>query len=538
MPTKRAGVTTWLPRLDEFATSFEFPSWDNMDYPCGAMRATGFLRPRGWVLAFEAVTCPRIDSEVSRTVFAFGPALKASGNKGTQATLVPPDELVEHLDERTQRSRLTGRVLWWAMGKEAEGPHIHWPQQRVPKTATVRVLGEPVKVPLRVPSLGARTSASAAMLQRVHPEEAVLFQLSDRLERDRLFASPVELARFLGLRAAEAHFQLDDWQHPVGGEPASCSPDLVEMVAALQERRPLGKLRGKKNGDWRCWLGALLSLWTDEDAAEWQPEEGTPPPPAEPPPAKPAATPARPEWLEELTRPHLENAAALVRASGFVTSKGPLLVLQEVSENRYSVLRATYAYGAATSVERFSRVILPGSDESYLVRYDQLFEIIRRHGSSAWLRCRFRRGDRITVKVHGQEVALRLEVPEGANLSTAQREQLARLSPSRVLLYALCEAAPRSLLFASSAELARRLRLARDARALFEVDDFEYPSGRLGSSPDVVAMAEALASGGPLTLTGRPNAHWRQWLGQSLANLRTADTGGWTEEVSLMYADD
>ena len=87
MPTKRAGVTTWLPRLDEFATSFEFPSWDNMDYPCGAMRATGFLRPRGWVLAFEAVTCPRIDSEVSRTVFAFGPALKASGNKGTQAQI-------------------------------------------------------------------------------------------------------------------------------------------------------------------------------------------------------------------------------------------------------------------------------------------------------------------------------------------------------------------------------------------------------------------------------------------------------------------
>ncbi len=80
----------------------------------------------------------------------------------------------------------------------------------------------------------------------------------------------------------------------------------------------------------------------------------------------------------------------------------------------------------------------------------------------------------------------------------------------------------------------------RSARVLFEVDDFEVPStGKpLGSSADLVAMAEALASGAPPVLRGRPNASWRHWLGRSAANLRAADTGGWTEPVSLMYADD
>lgn len=535
MTTKRAGAASWLPRLDEFATGCEFPIWDNMDYPCGAMRATGFLRPKGWVLVFEAIVCPRVESDISRYVYAFGPGLRASGMKGTQANLVHPDELVEHIDDLTQRSRLTGRVLWWAKGKDAEGPHVYWPQQAVPRTATVKVLGETVTVPLRVPSLRGRAVASPELLKRAHPEEALLFQLCDRLGRETLFAKPVELARFLRLRVAEVHFQLDDWQHPAGCQPASSSPDLVEMVAALEERRPLGKLRGKKNGDWRCWLAALLPLWSDEDAAEWQSVEGTAPPPVEPRRPKPSRPPDRPEWLEETTHPHLDGDGALVHATGFVSSKGPLLVLQEVEEHRLSVFRCTYAYGPGTSVERISKVILPSI---YLVRHDQLFEIVKRQGSTHWLRCRFRRGERITVKLLGQEVSLELEVPEVADLTAAQRKQLARLSPSRVLLYALCEAAPRSLLFAPSAELAKRLRLPRDARVLFEVDDFELPTGRLGSSPDLVAMAEALASSGPLMLPGRPNAHWHHWLGRSLKNLRAADKGGWTEPVSLMYADD
>jgi len=334
---------------------------------------------------------------------------------------------------------------------------------------------------------------------------------------------------------AEVLFQIDDWQHPAGGEPASSSPDLVEMVTALEERRPPGELRGKRNGDWRCWLDALLPLWSDEDAAEWQPVAGTPPPPLEPPRAKRPAPASRPEWLEQGTHPHLENDAALVRATGFVSSKGPLLVLQEIEEHRHSVFRAIYAYGPGTSVERISGVMLTSS---YLVRHDQLFEIVKREGSSHWLRSRFHRGERVTVKVLGQEVSLELEVPEVAGLTAAQRKELALLSPSRVLLYALCEAAPRSLLFASSAALARKLRLPRSARVLFEVDDFEFPAGHLGSSPDLVAMAEALASGEPLTLPGRPDSSWRHWLGRSLDNLCTADKGGWSEPVYLMYADD
>jgi hypothetical protein len=244
---------------------------------------------------------------------------------------------------------------------------------------------------------------------------------------------------------------------------------------------------------------------------------------------KPEATdPGRPDWLAKtMIRPHLDNTAGLLRANGFVSSLGPLLVLQEVEHHRYSIFRAFHVYGPGTKVERSSGCIIDNSSQ-YLVRHDQLYEAVEKRGRTHVLRCRFRRGQRVTLQMPPLR-GIRLEHPEF----------LEHLGASGILLYALCDSAPRELLFASSAELAKLLRLPKDAKQVFEVDDFEMPKGPLARSPDLVAMANALVENCPLPkLEGKVNSSWRHWLNEQLAYQVPGHRHGWDEPLQLMYADD
>jgi len=246
-----------------------------------------------------------------------------------------------------------------------------------------------------------------------------------------------------------------------------------------------------------------------------------------------------PDWLAKtITHPHLDNTAGLVRANGFVSSLGPLLVLQEVEHHRYSIFRAFYVYGPGTKVERSSGCIINNSSQ-YLVRHDQLYEAIEKRGSTHVLRCRFRRGESVALKVLGRSLTLKLQMPPLRGIRLKHPEFLERLGASGILLYALCEAAPRDLLFASSAELAKLVRLPRDAKQLFEVDDFEMPQGPLTRSPDLVAMANALVENLPLPkLEGKVNSSWRHWLNEQLAYQVPGHRHGWDDPIQLMYADD
>jgi hypothetical protein len=70
---------------------------------------------------------------------------------------------------------------------------------------------------------------------------------TDRETRDRLFLTPEQLHRTLGLPGgAQALFVLDDWHHPPVGGKVADSVDLVLAVEALRERRAItGSLTGK-----------------------------------------------------------------------------------------------------------------------------------------------------------------------------------------------------------------------------------------------------------------------------------------------------
>jgi hypothetical protein len=555
--TGRSGTAdSWITKLDQLATDCEFPMWDNLNLTCGAMRATGFLAPQGWALAFELITYSRGEPSIQRDVYAYGPALQSQGLRASTTCLVPTEELVEYPDERTIRSRLTGRIIWWEGGGAAGTgeAHAYWPVKAIPKTATIRVLGEPVTVPLKLPSLGGRKLKPGGLRQRALPEEAVMFQLCEQLPRETLFASPAELAASLGLAEATVHFQLQDWQHPGSGKAASTSPDIVEMVEALEQRRALGTLSGRANCDWRQWLDTLLPLWSESDADEWRITKGGPPPATPAPEPKPLPAPA---WLETTNHPQLDAGDVAVRASGFVSSLGPLLVLQGVGLATCSISREIWAYGPGTPVGRrlyswpmppwtawhnnapeegLSPAHVKVGPATYLVLYDQLYEAVAKKGKVHKLRCRFKRGERITLDVLGHPVTLTLEVPPTDDLELEYRHNLRRLIPSLVLLYALCDAAPRDVLFASSTELRRLLSLPDDARLLFEFDDFQtVRSGQpLNFSPDLAALANALVDGAPLTrLPGRPDANWRHWLDHKLGNLLPWQAAEWDKPFLL-----
>jgi hypothetical protein len=98
----------------------------------------------------------------------------------------------------------------------------------------------------------------------------------------------------------------------------------------------------------------------------------------------------------------------------------------------------------------------------------------------------------------GCEVPLAIDV---AGLDADDVEVLEEgTGPAERLLIRLGQAPHRSRIFAESEELARQAKLPDDARALFSFDVFEMPSAgeRAASSPDLVAMVDALAARQPL----------------------------------------
>ncbi|MFH2005601.1 MAG: hypothetical protein ABI333_03330 [bacterium] len=540
---ERTTKTGMLALLDESARSFDFPCWDSARFTCGAMRATGFRWRKGVALVVQSVDYVRSESFIARRTFAFGEGLPEVGYLGWEE-LVAEDVFFEDLDEHTLRCKPTGVIF------EPETSRFARPDDPPSSTFALKLGGQSYTVDLTLPLGPGARPQRARRLQRITPPEVVLFQLCEVAGRDVLFPSDAEVATRAGIAAkATALFRFDDWQHPAAGQEASASPDLVAMAEALDKRKPLRALPGESNCDFRHWLEIQLELHTADEAIQWgvTRRKGKPSILARGTrearkaretrearsrrARKPATRKGSAEaWLtRSMVTPQWTDAqqvAGAMRATGFVTSSGPALLLEAVKCAGDSGLdRELFAYGPGVGVATTAGII---GYTGTLVDWQELYEPI----GDRLVRCRYAAGERAAVTVAGKRRRLELKVPALEGLSLKHRAKLSWLRPTDVVLYQICDTIPWNELFLPNKELTQRAGLPARAKRLFRFDDWQHPrpGQPLAASPDVQAMVAALDAGEPLrSLPGTRNGQWRLWLDSILSKRRRCEADEWTK---------
>lgn len=499
-----ANLKSWMSLLRR-AMADEFPWWNNVNYTHGAMRATGLAAGDRCALLFETIAYAQREAQLERSLYAFDPEREHSGFVA-HSTLVPESRFIEELDDRTFRSRVTGVVSASRLVRGGYEERILVPQAGIATHFKLRLGKKTYTLPLALPSMKGVTVAAAAEWHRLLPEEVVLFQLVEQAKPNDLFATKQALKKQAGLPlSAKTLFSLDDWQHPAS--PDDDDSDLKALVRALLAAKE-PKLSKTPNGDWRQWLDALLaarrapsSWWglagemLEDDEPRKRPRPKARKPVKSPPPA----------WLSHLTKPVWDapsSPCAAMRARGFTTHHGPALVLEAIVASRRlgDVRRETYAYGPGATKAGPSAVLTPGHE---LVPAAQIYGGVDGAGP-----CRVARGESLVVCVDGAEhtieMSLAAEDPDIAALAD-------RAFPAQIAAYRLADQLGPDELFASNDELVALVGMKK-ARHLFTFDDWQPVPSRapLAKSPDLVAMAKALAAGSTAAaLRGKPSGGWR-----------------------------
>jgi len=523
-----------LALLNESARSFDFPCWDSSRFTCGAMRATGFRWRKGVALVMQSVDYVRSESFIARRTFAFGEGLPELGYLGWEE-LVAEGVFFENLDDHALRCMPTGVIF------EPETSRFARPDNPCPSTFTLNLGGQPYTVGLTLPGRPGARPQRARQLQCITPPEVVLFQMCEVAGRDVLFPSDAEVATGSGISAkATVLFRFDDWQHPAAGQEASESPDLVAMAAALDKRKPLRSLPGEPNCNFRHWLDIQLELHAADEAIQWGVTRGKGKPSilareTRKARSRRARKPAIPKGSAEawLTRSVLtpqwtdaRQVAGAMRATGFVTTSGPALLLEVVKcAGDSGIDRELFAYGPGVGVATTAGII---GHTGTLVSWQELYEPI----GDRLVRCRNAAGERANVAVAGKRRRLELKVPALDGLSLKHRAKLSWLRPTDVVLYQICDTIPWNKLFLSTNELAQRAGLPAPVKRLFRFDDWQHPrpGQPFTASPDVQAMVATLNAGEPLrSLPGARNGQWRRWLDSILSKRRKCEADEWTK---------
>ena len=256
-PSIDGRVAKFTAYLDHVSTQGLLPTGENAKGTCGAMRVSGWAWGTSESLLFESLFYWRSDDVIARHLDAFTMS-KGVGNEGrARSWLLTEDDLRENLDDHSWRSKVSGVVF---RDETGHGDIVRAAPKTAIRTFPVKIGGRTVKVPTKMPPLRGLKLKNRRRLSRLAPEDRLVLQLCDRLDRDRLF--PVDRALLVeaGIpKRATRVFVFDDWQHPDYEQRASASPDIVAMVRAVVGRAPLRRLPGKANCDWRRWLDSLLA---------------------------------------------------------------------------------------------------------------------------------------------------------------------------------------------------------------------------------------------------------------------------------------
>lgn len=247
-------AASWLADLDDAMENGEFLLWENTNVHPAAMRVSGFETANGGALVFESlVFWPAAETAFTRKVDAYGPGW--SSDRGTWGLVggagdevVSEDQLRLDLDDHSFVDLVSGAAI---LGDGKQSLEVLQPGGP-PDTFTVTVRGKNYTLPVRVPEV------RGVSTKKVSPRFALLFQVADRVPRDRLFSK--KLATELRLEGARLLFRFDDWRHPRANELPSQSPDLVAMVNALLAGKKLTKLPSKPNANWRHFVRELVEF--------------------------------------------------------------------------------------------------------------------------------------------------------------------------------------------------------------------------------------------------------------------------------------
>lgn len=240
------------------------------------------------------------------------------------------------------------------------------------------------------------------------------------------------------------------------------------------------------------------------------------------------------EWIaktdtfaEDGEFPWWDNAnytAGAMRASGFVGTMGWALVFDVIAygHRESCIQRKIYAFGPGADhlgyvcwtelldrsafVEDLDPNTVRSRITGVVLRSDAPGRMIAEAPPSGVART-------CTLKVLGHDVTFETD-PTSLPGVHAPAVRPTRLSPNEVALFRICDALPREVLFSPAGYIAERVGV-HGARRTFFYDDWQHVacSDPPSSSPDIVAMVEALAAGeAPRSLAGRPNSTYRAFL--------------------------
>jgi hypothetical protein len=242
-----------------------------------------------------------------------------------------------------------------------------------------------------------------------------------------------------------------------------------------------------------------------------------------------------PDWL---THAHLDPLrSGAMRITGFTSTlpEGDVLVVEAIAMHRLSIVRELYSFGPG-SIKTTEEGFLESRN---LVAYEKIFERIADQKSNVQrVKCRVARGEKLVLDVLGRRVNVEMTLDKaslrGKKLKNGKR--IDWLTPSRILLYQLCDAIPKDVLFSAVGELRKRAKIDPAAQPLFRFDEWQCPEHvePLSSSPDLALMTSALAHNKAITkLPGTPSSTWQHSLDRVLALAEPKDEEQWTQIFDL-----
>lgn len=246
------GPVWGIAELDNAATSFDLPLWDNANYSTGAMRITGFASRHGDVLVVQSINYqPRASVPVERAITFYGPGAK---KRSLHKTLVEDDSI--ELDNFTRVSGANNDIVVWGEFDEKGKPVADSRGDRyIPSPMpydhfTIALNGEDVAFDPHFPETFATDRRDD--LYRLTPNDAMLVDLCRRYP-EKVFLPNERLAKYAP-EGAVPMFQFDDFEWVAAGVKASASIDLITMVEALKSRRRITRLPGTPNARPELWM--------------------------------------------------------------------------------------------------------------------------------------------------------------------------------------------------------------------------------------------------------------------------------------------
>ena len=221
-----AGRSLSMAAVSAMVRNFELPMWDNANSFTGAVRVSGFAGPGYDALVFQSLETGLGMGNVRRCLLR----ASAEGVRRLREEELVPESALYRLEGDALCCVPTGVCRSRdGLYSPATGPGSVW----VPAVGAA--------VPCAVDTRGL-SPAVAHHFQGRSPEEGLLVRLGQD-HAEALFLRGAALGEAAGLDPAAVElFCFDAWQTPLAGEAATAAPDLVAIVEALRQRRPLRRL--------------------------------------------------------------------------------------------------------------------------------------------------------------------------------------------------------------------------------------------------------------------------------------------------------